>query len=70
LGDLNERDHLEDLGVDGMITLKLVVKKWAGEAWTALIWFRLEQFAGCCECGNEPSGFVKCGEFLDLLRIC
>jgi len=21
--------------------------------------------AGACECGNEPSGFVKCGEFLD-----
>jgi len=19
-----------------------------------------------CECGNEPSGSVKCGEFLDL----
>ena len=23
--------------------------------------------AGCCECGNEPSGPTKCGEFLDLL---
>ena len=21
--------------------------------------------AGSCECGNEPSGFTKCGEFLD-----
>jgi len=21
--------------------------------------------AGCCECGNEPSGFMKGGEFLD-----
>jgi len=21
--------------------------------------------AGTCECGNEPSGSVKCGEFLD-----
>ena len=20
---------------------------------------------GCCECGNEPSGSIKCGEFLD-----
>jgi hypothetical protein len=26
------------------------------------------QVAGCCECGNEPSGSVKCGEFLDYLR--
>jgi len=23
--------------------------------------------AGTCECGNEHSGFVKCGEFLDWL---
>jgi len=21
--------------------------------------------AGSCECGNEPSGSMKCGEFLD-----
>jgi len=24
--------------------------------------------AGTCECGNEPSGSIKCGEFLDKLR--
>ena len=24
--------------------------------------------AGTCECGNEPSGSIKCGEFLDLLQ--
>jgi len=23
--------------------------------------------AGICECGNEPSGSIKCGEFLDWL---
>jgi hypothetical protein len=23
------------------------------------------QMAGACECGNEPSGSIKCGEFLD-----
>jgi hypothetical protein len=26
------------------------------------------QVAGTCECGNEPSGFIKCGEFLDQLQ--
>ena len=26
--------------------------------------------AGCCECGNEPSGSIKDGEFLDWLRDC
>ena len=24
--------------------------------------------ADACECGNEPSGFVKCGEFLDCCK--
>ena len=24
-----------------------------------------EQVAGCCKCGDEPSGSVKCGKFLD-----
>ena len=24
-----------------------------------------EQAAGSCECGNKPSGSVKCREFLD-----
>ena len=26
------------------------------------------QVADACECGNEPSGSVKCGEFLDSLQ--
>jgi hypothetical protein len=29
-----ERDHLEDLGVDGIILLKWFFKTWDGEAWT------------------------------------
>jgi hypothetical protein len=28
------------------------------------------QVAGACECGNEPSGSIKCGGFLDWLRTC
>ena len=28
------------------------------------------QVAGCCECCNELSGFIKCGEFLERLRTC
>jgi hypothetical protein len=26
--------------------------------------------ADSCECGNELSGSIKCGEFLDWLRTC
>ena len=31
-GYLRERDHFEDLGVDGRIVLKWIFKKWDGEA--------------------------------------
>ena len=26
---------------------------------------RFEHVAGYCECGNEPSKYIKCGEFPD-----
>ena len=28
------------------------------------------QVAGTRDCGNEPSGSIKCGEFLDWLKTC
>jgi len=40
-GQPMERDHLEDLSTDGRIILKLIFKKWDGEAWTSLIWLRI-----------------------------
>ena len=30
----------------------------------------MDKVAGTCDCGNEASGSVKCGEFLDLLKTC
>ena len=39
-GDVTETDHLEDLGADGRIILKQILKKWDREAWTELIWLR------------------------------
>jgi len=47
--------------------LKWIFRKWDVGAWTGSIWFRKGQMAGICECGNEPSGTIKCGEFLDEL---
>jgi hypothetical protein len=38
-------------------------------AWIGLSWLRIGQVAGTCECGNEPSGSTKCGEFLDKLQV-
>ena len=31
---LMKRNHFEDLGADGNIILKCILKKWDGEAWT------------------------------------
>ena len=33
--------------------------------WTGLVWPRIGQVADACQYGNEPSGSIKCGEFLD-----
>jgi len=62
-GDLKERDHLVDLGVDERIILTGNFKKWDG-ARTGLIWLRIGHVDGCCECDNEPLGSVPCENFM------
>jgi hypothetical protein len=55
---------LEDPNVCGRIILKWILKKCdrgIGLDWSG--WGK-GQLAGCCECGNEPPGFIKCGKFL------
>jgi hypothetical protein len=59
---------LEDPGVDGRIILKLIFERLGGRAQTGLIWLRKGQMAGSCVYGDEPSGSIKCGEFLEWLR--
>ena len=34
------------------------------KAWNVLMWLGWEQVAGCCECGNEPSGSINVGNIL------
>ena len=64
-GNLRETDHLEDTSVDGRIIWRWIFREWDGGQWLDLSGSGYGQVAGCCKCGNEPSGPVKCGTFLD-----
>jgi len=55
---------LEDPGADGRIILRWIFSKWDVGAWTGSSWLRIGT-GGTCECVNEPSGPMKCDEFLD-----
>jgi hypothetical protein len=46
LGDLVEREHLEDPGLVRKIILKLIFKKWHGEIWTGVIYLRVWKSGG------------------------
>jgi len=40
-GNLNERDHLGDPGVDGRIILRWILRKWDVGVWTGSSWLWL-----------------------------
>ena len=63
-GNPRERDHLVDPGVDGRILRWCSGSVMRGHG---VDWYGSghRQVAGTCECGNEPSGSITCGEFLD-----
>jgi hypothetical protein len=39
--NLREREHSEDLGVDGRIILEWILRKYGGKLWTGCIWLRI-----------------------------
>jgi hypothetical protein len=40
--NLRERDHCGDLGVDGMMELRRIFRKWDVRLWTGLSWLKIE----------------------------
>jgi hypothetical protein len=63
--NLKGRDHSEDPGVDTKKKYRIHLKeiRWEDD-WIHLAQNR-DQSAGSCEDGNEPSGSIKGGKFLD-----
>jgi hypothetical protein len=67
--NIPERYNLEDLSVDGRIIFKWISKKWNGER-ELYCTNVAEDWDGCrdLEQSTEPSGSIKCGEFLKKVR--
>ena len=45
--------------------IKMDLQEMGCEVGTGSSWLSIGTGGGHCECGNEPSGSMKCGEFLD-----
>ena len=43
---MKERDHLEDLHMDGRIILKLILRDYNGRMWTEFSWLRIGYSGG------------------------
>jgi hypothetical protein len=60
--------NLRPLGRTGLSWEDNIKMNLREEGCGGMDWIDLAQDRGWCECGNEPSGSVKCGEFLNELR--
>jgi len=63
-GNLRERGHLEDPGLDGSLILQWIFRKWDVRMWTGSSWLKIGT-GGPRKRGNEPSGSINSGELFD-----
>ena len=65
VGKPDGKRPLEEPVVDEKIILIWIFRKWNVGQGLDRAGSGLVQVADTCECGNVPSGSIKCGEFLD-----
>jgi hypothetical protein len=63
-GKVKERDPSEKPGIDGRMVYRETQRNKVEYFEVAENVSEQRQVTGCCEHDNEPSGFIKCGEFL------
>ena len=55
------------MGIGGSVMAKMDLKEQDGRVLTGFVWLMIDTSGRplyCCEHGNEPVRFVKCGNFL------
>jgi hypothetical protein len=66
LGNLKVAEHPEDIHVNRII-LERILGKQGGKSWTGFCGSGWGPVVDFCEHGNETSGFIEGGDFLEYL---